>query len=81
MQDCEGTSLTLPPGSTTSGEPVEAVRKNVGIDRTVKESAKAKLRVMVQRVLKKYGYPPDKQKKVTDTVLERAELLCKDRVS
>lgn len=36
---------------------------------------------MVQRVLKKYGYPPDKQKKVTDTVLERAELLCKDRVS
>ena len=65
---------------TIATELVETVRKNVSIDWTVKESAKAKLRVMVKRVLRKYGYPPDKQKKATDTVLEQAELLCKDWV-
>jgi len=51
------------------------VRKNVTIDWTVRESAKAKLRVMVKRLLRKYGYPPDKQEKATKTVLEQAELL------
>lgn len=65
---------------TIATELVETVRKNVSIDWTVKESAKAKLRIMVKRVLRKYGYPPDKQKKATDTVLEQAELLCKDWV-
>jgi len=59
-------------------ELVEAVRKNVTIDWTVKESAKAKLRVIVRRLLRKYGYPPDKQEKATQTVLEQAELLCKE---
>jgi type I restriction enzyme R subunit len=38
----------------------------------------AKLRVMVKRILRKYGYPPDKQKKATDTVLEQAALTCRD---
>jgi len=65
---------------TIARELVETVRKNVSIDWTVKESAKAKLRIMVKRVLRKYGYPPDKQKKATETVLEQAELLCKDWV-
>ncbi len=59
-------------------ELVDAVRKNVTIDWTLKESVQAKLRVMVKRILKKYGYPPDKQKKATETVLEQAVLLCKD---
>ncbi len=59
-------------------ELVVAVRNNVTIDWTVKESIRAKLRVMVKRVLRKYGYPPDKQEKATQTVLEQAELLCKD---
>ena len=59
-------------------ELVETVRNNVTIDWTVKESIRAKLRVMVKRVLRKYGYPPDKQEKATQTVLEQAELLCKD---
>lgn len=55
-------------------ELVEAVRKNVSIDWAVKESARAKLRVIVRRLLRKYGYPPDKQEKATQTVLEQAEL-------
>ena len=59
---------------------VEAVRRNVTIDWTVRESARAKLRITVRRLLRKYGYPPDKQEKATLTVLEQAELLCKDWV-
>ncbi|MEK6546280.1 MAG: type I restriction enzyme endonuclease domain-containing protein, partial [Nitrospinota bacterium] len=50
-------------------ELVETVRKNVTIDWTVKESVKAKLRTMVKRILRKHGYPPDKQEKATQTVL------------
>ena len=62
-------------------ELVLAVRKNATIDWTVKESARAKLRVIVRRLLRKYGYPPDKQEKATQTVLEQAELLCKEWAS
>jgi type I restriction enzyme R subunit len=61
-------------------ELVDTVHKNVTIDWTLKDSVQAKLRVMVKRILKKYGYPPDKQKKATDTVLEQAALLCRDWV-
>lgn len=63
---------------TIARELVETVRRNVTIDWTVKESARAKLRTLVKRILRKYGYPPDKQEKATQTVLEQAELLCKD---
>ncbi len=59
-------------------ELVETVRRNISIDWTLKESIQAKLRVMVKRVLRKHGYPPDKEKKATQTVLEQAILLCKD---
>lgn len=59
-------------------ELAQTIRNNISIDWTLKESVQAKLRVMVKRVLKKHGYPPDKQKKATDTVLEQAVLLCKD---
>jgi hypothetical protein len=59
-------------------ELVESVRANTSIDWTVKESVRAKLRVIVKRILRKYGYPPDKQEKATQTVLEQAELLCSD---
>lgn len=59
---------------------VDTVRKNVSIDWTLRENVQAKLRVMVKRILRKYGYPPDKQKKATDTVLEQAHLICKDWV-
>jgi type I restriction enzyme R subunit len=56
-------------------ELVDSVRKNVSIDWTVRESVRAKLRVIVKRILRKYGYPPDKQEAATNTVLQQAELL------
>src|SRR6266496_1116948 len=67
--------------TTIARELVEMVRRNVTIDWTVKESVRARLRIMVKRILRKYGYPPDKQESATRTVLEQAELLCKDWVS
>jgi type I restriction enzyme R subunit len=59
-------------------ELVETVKNNVSIDWTQKENMRAKLRTMVKRVLRKWGYPPDKQEKATQTVLQQAETLCKD---
>ncbi len=59
-------------------ELVETVRNNVTIDWTVREAVRAKLRVMVKRILRKHGYPPDKQEKATQTVLEQAALIAKD---
>ncbi len=56
-------------------ELVETVKRNVTIDWTVRENVRAQLRVFVKRILRKYGYPPDKQEKATQTVLEQAELL------
>jgi type I restriction enzyme R subunit len=57
-------------------ELVRTVRANVTIDWTVRENVRAQLRVLVKRILRKYGYPPDKQEKATQTVLEQAELIC-----
>jgi type I restriction enzyme R subunit len=54
----------------------EKVRKNATIDWTIKESARAKLKVMVKRTLRKYGYPPDMRKLATETVLKQAELIA-----
>jgi len=62
-------------------ELVDTVKRNVTIDWTVREAVRAKLRVLVKRILRKYGYPPDKQEKATVTVLEQAELLCQDWVA
>src|SRR5579883_1743973 len=62
-------------------ELVDTVRRNVSIDWTVKESVRAKLRTMVKRVLRKHGYPPDKQESATQTVLKQAELLCGEWVA
>lgn len=59
-------------------ELVEAVRKNTSVDWTVRESVRARLRVLVKKILRKYGYPPDRQEKATQTVLSQAELLCAD---
>ena len=56
-------------------ELVETVRNNVTIDWTLRENVRAQLRVMVKRILRKHGYPPDKQEKATQTVLEQAEVL------
>jgi type I restriction enzyme R subunit len=63
---------------TIARELVKTVRANVAIDWTVRENVRAQLRVLVKRILRKYGYPPDKQEKATQTVLEQAEVLCQD---
>jgi type I restriction enzyme R subunit len=62
-------------------ELITVIRNNLTIDWTVKETVRAKLRVTIRRLLKKYGYPPDKCEKATATVLQQAELLCTDWVS
>ena len=56
-------------------ELVQTVRNNVTIDWTLRENVRAHLRVLVKRILRKHGYPPDKQEKATQTVLEQAEVL------
>ena len=56
-------------------ELVRTVRANVTIDWTLRESVRAQLRVLVKRILRKHGYPPDKQEQATHTVLEQAEVL------
>ena len=60
---------------TIARELVKTVRANVTIDWTVRENVQAQLRVLVKRILRKYGYPPDKQERATQTVLEQAALL------
>jgi type I restriction enzyme R subunit len=62
-------------------ELITQVRKSVTIDWTLRESARAKIRVMVKRILNKYGYPPDLQEEAVKTVLMQAELLCADWVA
>ncbi|MBK8813198.1 MAG: DUF3387 domain-containing protein [Acidobacteria bacterium] len=57
-------------------ELISLVRKNVSIDWTLRESARAKIRVLVKRILKKYGYPPDLQEDAVKQVLMQAELIC-----
>jgi len=64
-----------------ASELITQVRKSVTIDWTLRESARAKIRVMVKRILNKYGYPPDLQEEAVKTVLAQAELLCADWVS
>ncbi|MFH1160786.1 MAG: DUF3387 domain-containing protein, partial [bacterium] len=56
----------------------ERVRQNASIDWTIKESVKAKLKVIVKRTLRQYGYPPDMQKLATETVLKQAELIAEE---
>ena len=57
-------------------ELVDQVKRNVSIDWTIKETVRAKMRVLVKKILKKDGYPPDLQEAATTTVLEQAEALC-----
>jgi len=62
-------------------ELVETVRNNVTIDWTLRENVRAQLRVLVKRILRKHGFPPDKQEKATQTVLEQAALLSGEWVA
>jgi type I restriction enzyme R subunit len=63
-----------------ASELITQVKKSVTIDWTLRESARAKIKVMVKRILNKYGYPPDLQDQAVRTVLAQAELLCADWV-
>ena len=56
----------------------ERVKANASIDWTIKESVKAKLKVIVKSTLRQYGYPPDMQKFATETVLKQAELIAEE---
>ena len=56
-------------------ELVDTLRKNVTVDWMIRENVRAQLRVLVKRILRKHGYPPDKQEKATQAVLEKAEVL------
>lgn len=59
-------------------ELVAHVRRSVSIDWTIREGSRAQIHAIIRRILRKYGYPPDKQEKATQTVLEQAELICAD---
>jgi type I restriction enzyme R subunit len=57
------------------------IRKNTTIDWTLRDSVKANLRVIVKRLLRKYGYPPDKQEEATKLVLEQATLISENYIN
>jgi type I restriction enzyme R subunit len=59
-------------------ELVTAMRKNTSVDWTIRESVRAKIRVVVKRILKAHGFPPDLQEPAVKLVLEQAETLCRD---
>lgn len=61
---------------TIARELLQSVRNSTTIDWTIKESVQATLRRNIRRILRKYGYPPDKQEKAVMTVLEQARLLA-----
>jgi type I restriction enzyme R subunit len=56
----------------------EKVRQNASIDWTIKESVQSRLKVIIKRTLRKYGYPPDMQKMATETVLKQAKRIAEE---
>jgi type I restriction enzyme R subunit len=79
---CDNESAVMDLGDETlktiARELVIMLRKNTSIDWTLKQNVQAKLRVLVKKLLNRYKYPPDKQETATKTVLEQAEVLCRD---
>ena len=63
-----------------AGVLVEKVKNNTSIDWTIKENVRARLRVIVKRILRKYGYPPDKEKLATENILKQAKLFADEWV-
>ena len=63
-----------------AAELITQVKKSVTIDWTLRESKRARIKVMVKRILNKHGYPPDLQEEAVKTVLAQAELLCAEWV-
>ncbi|MDK2908186.1 MAG: type restriction enzyme subunit [Candidatus Woesearchaeota archaeon] len=62
-------------------ELTQMIRKSVTIDWTQRESVQAEIRLKVKKILRRYGYPPDKEKRATETVLKQAELVAQNWVS
>ncbi len=62
-------------------ELVDRVKQSVTIDWQVRENARAQIRVLVKRILRKHGYPPDMQQRATELVLEQTEVLCQEWVN
>ena len=58
-------------------EIAKSIRNNIKIDWVIRENVKVEMRVIVKRILRKYGYPPAKQAQATELVLEQAELICR----
>ena len=56
----------------------KTIRNSTTIDWTMREEVQANMRVLVKRILRKYGYPPDNAKKATETVLEQAKLMASE---
>lgn len=61
-------------------ELVKTIKDNLDVDWSYKETSRAKVRMAVKRLLKKYGYPPDKTEKAVELVLEQAQVVCEDGV-
>lgn len=57
------------------------IRNNLSVDWSIRETVRAKMRLTVKKLLKKYGYPPDKQEQAVKTVMEQAELMCGNGVA
>lgn len=66
---------------TIARELVKSVRANATIDWKDRENVRSKIKVAIKRILRKYGYPPDKQEKAIQTVMEQAETLCEEWVA
>ncbi len=58
----------------------DTIRKNTSIDWTIKENVRAKMKVAVKRLLRRFGYPPDMQLLATETVLKQAERIAEELV-
>lgn len=78
MNDSAVQAMGIDELKVIAAELVTQVRRSVTIDWTVRESARAKIRVMVRRILRKFGYPPDLQEEAVKLVLEQAEAMCAD---
>jgi type I restriction enzyme, R subunit len=62
-------------------ELIEMIKTNTTIDWACRESVQAGIRLKIKKILRKYDYPPDKEKKAMETVLEQAKLICKNQVN
>ena len=58
-----------------------AIKKNISIDWNIRESVQAKMKMTIKRLLKKYGYPPDKTDKAVAIVMEQTKLMCENEAN